>query len=339
MQAQMTRSEVESVVHAATLAPSVLNTQPWRFVARDDGVLELHRDTGRTLPGLDPRHRALIISCGAALLNLRVAIAAAGWRPEVQLLPDSAQTSLLATVRAVEPAEPSSTDVRLRRMLPLRRSSRVPFLNQPLAPEMIVLLEKVAASERTTLQVLDSREAAEMTRLVNQADQAQRRDPQVRSEIAHWTNRAVDDVDGIPALALGPVPRDPRSLVRDFAMGDPVQGRSSAQFESDPTLAVLFTPGDDPVDWMRAGVALERTWLEATAAGLAVSLLTQPLEMSNLRWLTRPLTHGTGSGPNWWPQALFRLGRPLGATPPTPRRPVHDVLTYAGTSRCWGPAL
>lgn len=346
MPTPLTQAEVASVVHAATLAPSVLNTQPWRFVARTDGVLELHRDTSRVLPSLDPQHRALTISCGAALLNLRLAIVIAGRLPEVQLLPDASDTSLLATVRALEPASASPVDVRLHDMMIWRRrTSRVPFIDQPLAPEMIMRLEAGAVAERASLRILDTPAAAEATRLVHEADEAQRANPVLRAEIVRWVHRGPDGVDGIPAAALGPAARDPASLVRDLTMGVPVRGRPSDDFEPEPTLGLLLTDLDEPVDWMRAGQALERIWLEATAAGIALSLLTQPLELSHLRWLARPLavseqpdrpadgpTTSSRPTPARWPQVLFRIGNALSSTPPTPRRSVADVLSFRSSA-------
>jgi nitroreductase len=338
---QLSRSELESIVHSATLAPSVLNIQPWRFLARSDGVIEVHRDRARALPVLDPRHRALIISCGAALFNLRLAVAAAGRLPEVQLLPSASDGTLLATVRAAERVAPSSTDIRLYGSLSRRRTTRLPFVNQPIAPEMIMRLEAVASTERARLRILDLGEATRAADLVHQADAAMRSDPAVRREIARWTNRESDAVDGIPAPALGPAAHDPDSLVRDFAMGAHVDGRGSAAFEQDPTLAVVLTEDDEPASWLRAGLALERVWLEATAAGLAISLLTQPLELPHLRWLARPMAPmgarpvgpttpdtASWSGPPAWPQVLFRIGNALGSAVPTPRRPVGDVLRF-----------
>jgi hypothetical protein len=107
-----------------------------------------------------------------------------------------------------------------------------------------------------------------------------------------------------------------------------VPGRDQADYERQPTLAVLMTERDDVAAWLRAGQALERVWLEAVDAGLAVSLLTQPLELSHLRWLARqPLDDVTDR--QLWPQALLRLGWALGTTPPTPRRPLADVLSFA----------
>lgn len=338
-------SQLASVVHAATLAPSVLNIQPWRFVARDDGVLELRRDRGRELPVLDPRHRALTVSVGAALLNLRLALACAGRRPEVDLCPDSGDDTLIATIRTTTPALPTTDDVRLGGWISRRRTSRVPYVDQPIAPELVLRLESVAAQERALLRILDTDEAERASELVHAADAAQRADPAVRHEVACWTNRATGVTDGIPAPALGPAPLDPLSLVRDFAMGSPVHGRYVADFEPHPTLAVLLTTGDTVADWVRAGQALERVWLEATAAGLAMSLLTQPLELPHLRWLGRTLAPmgahpARSSGPtavSWtgqpaWPQAIIRLGYALEPTAPTPRRSVEEVLTFTPSS-------
>src|SRR5690349_10877661 len=112
----LSRAQIEDVVLAATQAPSILNTQPWRFVARGD-LIELHRARDRALPVTDPVSRALTVSCGAALMNLRLAVAAMGRLPEVQLLPDEGVTTLLATVRAVEPHVPTSAELRLRRSI------------------------------------------------------------------------------------------------------------------------------------------------------------------------------------------------------------------------------
>jgi nitroreductase len=350
----LSRPQVEDAVRVATSAPSILNVQPWRFVARG-AVVELHVDPDRALPALDPLGRAATVSCGAALCNLALAVAVLGRRPVVQLLPSGPRTSLLATVTAGEAAPPTAAEVRLHAATPSRRTSRVPFLDQPLAPEVVVALEAAARVGPATLRLLGDEELDDVLRLVRQADEAQRKDPAIRAEVAHWVGQR--RTDGIPAAALGPVPRDDASagLVRDFAMGLPVRGRESAQYEQRPSLGLLLTPGDDPAAWLRAGQALERVWLEATAAGLAVSLLTQPLELSHLRWLARrpptapvgsaagvagqggaagapepgvPELAGESATERLWPQALLRLGPALRSTPPTPRRPLPEVLTF-----------
>ena len=285
---------------------------------------------------IDPRDRSRTISCGAALFNLRIAMAALGWQPDVQVLPDPARPSLLAVARPGPARPPSRSELRLYDALPRRRSSRVPYVDQPISPEVVVALEDAAVAEGANLQVLTTDEAAEMSRLVHAADAMQRSNPDVRRELATWTARPAGAVDGLPDAALGPLPADPASVVRDFGLDRPLAHRRRAEFEPEPTLAVVLTDDDDPAAWVRAGEALERVWLEATAAGLALSLVTQPLELPNMRWRTRPLLAdrpATRAAPSpdhrgGWPQAVLRLGVASTSTPPTPRRPVADVLTF-----------
>ena len=323
MFATLTLTEIETAVRAATLAPSVLNVQPWRFIAHDD-VIEVHRDSDRALPVTDPGSRALTVSCGAALFNLRLAVAHLVGRPEVDLLPDPIRPTLLAIVRPGDGSEPTPAESRLYAAIADRRSSRVPFVDEPLPVEAVVRVEDAAAQEGATLRFLNAYEASDVSRLVHQADLVQRADADIRAEVGRWTGRRQGAVDGIPDISLGPKAKDSSSLVRDFAMGLPVDDRERAAFERNPTLAVLLSDHDGPTDWLRAGQALERLWLEATSAGFGVSLLTQPLEMPGMRWLARPAASGMS-----WPQALIRLGLPVGRTPPTPRRPLADVLTFA----------
>src|SRR3712207_9303545 len=76
------------LLNYAVLAPSGHNTQPWLFRVRANEV-ELYADRTRGLPVVDPEDRALIISCGAALFYLRVAIRHFGHADEVESFPDS----------------------------------------------------------------------------------------------------------------------------------------------------------------------------------------------------------------------------------------------------------
>ena len=69
-----TRSEVERAVSHGVRAPSIHNTQPWRWRYRH-GVLDLFADRTRQLPALDPDGRSLLLSCGAALELARLGLA------------------------------------------------------------------------------------------------------------------------------------------------------------------------------------------------------------------------------------------------------------------------
>src|SRR3954452_11372851 len=91
------QDEFRGIVELATRAPSVHNTQPWRF-ALVGGAIELRPDYSRRLPVMDPDGRLLTISCGAALLCARLGVRRLGREPVVTLLPDAADADLFAVL-------------------------------------------------------------------------------------------------------------------------------------------------------------------------------------------------------------------------------------------------
>ena len=130
------RSEVERAVSFGVRAPSIHNTQPWRWVYRA-GVLELHADRSRQLPALDPDGRSVLLSCGAALELARLGFAAAGWRTEVDRLPDEDDPDLLARIRTVSRAAVESATVERAEAAERRHTERRPFLVEPVADAAI----------------------------------------------------------------------------------------------------------------------------------------------------------------------------------------------------------
>ena len=67
------RRTVRGALALAAAAPSVRNSQPWRWEVGRDAV-HLHADLARWLPAADPMGRDLVMSCGAALHHARVAL-------------------------------------------------------------------------------------------------------------------------------------------------------------------------------------------------------------------------------------------------------------------------
>ncbi|WP_406375560.1 nitroreductase [Streptomyces sp. NBC_00647] len=319
-------STVEALVADATAAPSLHNAQPWAFrYLRDMGVLRLYADLERALPRTDPENRGLLISCGAALLNLRAAAAAAGLAPVLRLLPDPAFAEFLAEVDLRGSGSPDGTLAPLAPSIHRRHSSRLPFHDEGISVAMKEMLSEAARVEGAELVFPDPWHVQSILELVRDAEGREALDPGVREETARWTRAepsaaTTGATDGIPGEAFGPRQRGTSAPVRDFAVGRPVPGRGWALFEKNPNIALLGTARDEPVDWLCAGQALERVLLRATTDGLVASVTSQPLEWPEIRWAVRdPVSAMTHV------QMVIRLGYgPEGEA--SPRRPVADLL-------------
>lgn len=306
-------------VHAATLAPSVYNSQPWRFRTRR-GRIDVLADPVRALPAIDPDGREMHLSLGAAVHNIEVLLTAHGIRPHVSLLPRLAQDDLVARVSGAGTLTPTLRDVAMVSAVMRRRTARVPYADRPLHRSLVDALTQAARVEGVTLTMLDDTEASSLLALVRTADAVLRDDPGYRCELARWTGWA-GRRDGVAPDAFGPPSLDAALPLRDFGAYQPWLRREPERFESRPTIAVLSTTGDGREDWLRAGMALERVLLEATIAGVSASFFTQPLEVAHLRRL-----HDEGRI-RASTQMIFRLGYARRPGASSPRRPVAEVLT------------
>ncbi|MQY10162.1 putative NAD(P)H nitroreductase [Streptomyces sp. RB5] len=310
---------LEELIGAAVAAPSVFNTQPWRFrLDTHSGELEVRAVPGRQLRHLDPSGRALHLSVGAAVYNLRVAASHHGWEPSVRLLPDPRQTDLLAAVRLTGPV-PAGSRIRagLYGAIGSRHSSRFPFSDARPPRAVLTELREAAQDEGATLVLADAGQAAGLMRLTAEAERRNNKDPERREESRRWIREGSGD--GLSGAALGVRDAAGRVPVRDHTAG---RGTAlpAAAYESDPLVAVLVTAHDERADWLGAGQALQNVLLRAARHTVQTSLFHQAVEWPDLRAELLPETARPG-----FTQMLIRLGYgPLG--PGTPRRPVSEVL-------------
>lgn len=307
----------------AALAPSVHNTQPWRFVLRD-GALELWADRGRQLRILDPAARQLTISCGCALFNARVSVAAAGFDAEVDVLPDPQHPDLLARLVVVQRWGVRGNGLaELDAAVQARRTNRRRFVDESLPDELLAVLVRAAAAEGSELLVVrDAAERERLAQLCMDADATQQADPAYRDELAAWTTSDPQRRDGVQAMSVPHV---------DEAVHDEVPIRNfdthgmgwlpvATHSDREQCLLLLGNGGDDVPAWLAAGQALERVLLEVTRADYVASPLTQVVEVAADRVaLRRELAAGM------WPHVLLRAGR-APETPPTRRRPMFEVI-------------
>ncbi len=303
------------LIASAARAPSVHNTQPWRFLVGPDAV-ELRTDPQRKLHA-DASGREMLISCGAALFGLRLAIRSLGYLAVTDLLPDPAQLRLMARVSAGAAAPPSDLERQMLDAVPRRHTHRGPFAPGPLPQGLLVGLQHDALAEGATLAlVADGFSYDRLERITAAAARRGNLSPRGRAEIRRWT-RAADDPaqDGIPATAFASSTGRPSGRLpqRDFDLGRGIACLPSGG-EPPSVTAVLLTLGDRRADWLRAGQALYRLLLHAASRRVFASMHTQPLEDAVMRSLISSQLALPGH-----PQMLLQFG-PAADASPTPRR-------------------
>ncbi|MDA3625150.1 nitroreductase family protein [Saccharopolyspora oryzae] len=322
----LTSGQVEQAVRLAGMAPSLHNSQPWRFRIMPH-LIELHADPKYRLPAADPEERELRLACGAALFNFRLALAQAGIRPLVTLLPHLRAATALAEIRSGGHEEPRPADVQLCEAIPRRHSHRQPFRNTPVSAEDKHLLVRAAQGEHTWLHVMRADQLDVLEGLVHRANRAQMADERFRAELATWVGRGDDSAEGVPLSAAGPKPEPQDQWVhRDFTGGLTAR-EPGTKFESHPLLVLLCSRTGGPEAELRSGQALQRLWLTATARGLAASMISQVLEVPETRQSVQELL-----GEQAAPQALLRIGHGA-ATAASPRREPADLLIDSASER------
>ncbi len=313
--------QVGYLIRTAARAPSVHNTQPWRFRVDADSI-ELYADQARKLR-TDLVGREMLISCGAALFGLRLAVRSLGYQPVVQLLPDPARLRLLARVSLGRMDPMTDAERQMLEAIPHRHTHRGQFARGPLPGGLLASLQHDALAEGSTLALVYPDHAyQQLADIVGAVASRQDLDPVARAELLRWSRAPAQRArDGIPAHAIPAVSRRQpgRLRQRDFDLG---RGWGSLAQGGPPpaATAVLLTRGDRRSDWLRAGQALHRVLAHAASRWVFASLYTQPLQAAAIRALIRERLELPGA-----PQMLLQLGR-ADSTQATARRAPAELI-------------
>jgi len=320
------RETIQTVLSLATRAPSVHNTQPWRWRVGSKS-LHLYADRGLHLPSTDPDGRDLILSCGIALHHCVVALAALGWQSKLQRLPNPAEPEHLAAIEVYrQPA--NEIDITLAAAIPRRHTDRRRYSAWPVPANYIALLGARAARMGIVLRQMDS--LPELRSIVAQSVRRHAADLDYLTELTTWSGRYAS-LAGVPARntphADSTAPLPPRL----FAGPRMAQPEEADPVDDNAVVLALGTKDDSMLARLRAGEATSVTLLSATALGLANCPVTEPLEVAETRDALKAEVFGLSA----IPQMLLRVGwAPVNAdaVPATPRRPLSDVVEYLDRS-------
>lgn len=317
---------IRDAVMLACRAPSLHNSQPWHWIA-ESGRLHLFLDREPLVQATDRSGREMILSCGAALDHLRVAMAAAGWDTTVHCFPDPDEANHLATLDFSPRASISDAHRQRAGAILRRRTDRLPFAAPTRWKVLETQLHRQVDHDGVMLGVVpdDAREQlADASRLT---EAIRHDDPSYQSELRWWTSPFELD-HGVPPSSR--VSASEANRV-DVARAFPTTGYGARRPAIDvdhSEILVLSTRDDTRQQVLRCGEALSTVLLDCTLAGMATCTLTHMTEVTPARELIQRLSGRTGL-----PQLLIRVGKapPVEQhAPATPRRPLSDVLEFRG---------
>lgn len=315
---------VEDAVLLACRAPSIHNSQPWRWRWMPErGTVRLFLDPRRRVRSADRSGREAIISCGAVLDHFRVAMAAAGWQASIERFPNSHDPEHLASIELRPLDGVTDADRKYADAILARRTDRLPFGYPTYWASFEPVLRSVVDDGAVMLAVLSDDARPDLARASQLTEMLRSEDRSYQLELQWWTSPFAL-YEGVAPDALASAPERRRvDVARDF----PARGHANRRPEVGvdwSKILMLSTAKDTRLDALRCGEALSVVLLECTTAGLATCTLTHLIELPDSRSLVRELMPSQGE-----PQVLIRVGLapPMAELPPaTPRHPLEDVL-------------
>ena len=323
---------IANAVGVACRAPSLHNSQPWRWRASST-VVDLLADPRRVVRSADSSGREALIGCGAALDHFRVVMAAAGWNTAVDRFPNPDKLDHVASI-GFTPLESVASAVRDRaNAIMHRRTDRLPFRAPDNWESLESMLRDLFDDGLATFDVLTD-DARPLLAEASKLTESLRRDDDFYHQELQWWTAPFRLSEGVPPDAL--VSSSERRRVgvnRSFRPSGHVDRRPENR-QDEAKVLVLSTPADSREDALNGGEMLSQVLLECTMAGLATCTMTHITEMEASRDIIRELT-----GRKTMPQALIRIGvvPSIEDIPaPTPRRSLREVLEIGRYSRCHG---
>ena len=307
----------------ACRAPSYHNSQPWYWVADRDG-LHLFLDPSR-LVQTDLNERQALISCGAVLDHLCVAMAAAGWKAHVDRFPRPKCVELLASITFTEMNTVTDGHRRRAEAIVTRRTDRLPFGPVTDWAGFETVLRSRLDNTMALVDVVSDDDRRELVQATDLTNALRFYDTSYFASLQRWT-APFEASEGIPYDSLVSAAEGDRVDVgRMFPVSHHPERREQVPTDWS-TILVISAHHDTRRDTLGCGETLSTVLLEAAVAGLASCTLTHLTELPTSRHLVEQVTGRA------LPQVLVRVGcapENEHLPPPTPRRPLSDVLTIS----------
>ncbi len=309
--------KLKFLLNYAILAPSLHNTQPWKFTVRGSEVRVLV-DRNRQLRVADPDARELYISVGCALENILTAATYFGLSTALTYFPDPKDEIGVATIIFEDVGSKASlADQERFHAIPLRHTNRQTYANKPLNERDVQHLQACLNEKNVTLTVTDDPVTKqEIDSLVISADITQFADPDYRDELNNWISQGEFGYRWLIAR-MG-------QLAATYIDSHHKPTKANADIVLNaPLLGLLSTSSNDRLAQIQTGQVFERIALNATTLNIGLQPLSQILQVSDLKPAVSKLFPGAAAAP----QMAFRLGYTDVAQDATAREQVDKVTT------------
>jgi hypothetical protein len=323
MPATMVATEViRDAVRLACRAPSLHNSQPWRWIAEGDTV-HLFVAPSQVVLYTDRSGREALISCGVVLDHFRVAMAAAGWMANVTRFPNPNNLLHVAGIDFSPMHDVTEGHRRRANAILLRRTDRLPFAAPPDWGSFEPELRDAVDSELVRLDVIADDLRPELAEASQLTESLRLYDSSYHAELQWWT-APFELSQGIPHSSLVSAAESDRVDVgRTFPVTHHRERRLRIS-EDHSKVLVLSTHEDSHASVLKCGELLSAVLLNATMRGLATCTLSHITEVQASREIVAQLI-----GQATTPQVLVRVGIVPAMDdipPPTPRRRLDEVF-------------
>lgn len=272
------------ILHYARWAPSPHNIQSWRFKLVSDTQAVLMFDPKRLLPDTDPTGRFCTAGFGILLEMMSIAAAPLNLDVKVDYIPGAKLDATkvgpqpFANLTLVPRTRPETLD---RKLILERRTSRLPYDDQPVAESVMKELQTIAASFGHKLEYsVDPKEVSWVVRLNADTMFFDMSEPLSRNEVGQWIRfskaEAARRADGLAAYAM----HFPGALMKLFVHANwmfripgiyhMVRAFYEHSMRGTRTVAWISGPFDKHDEWDNTGRMLARLWLTMTKHGVCL---------------------------------------------------------------------
>jgi nitroreductase len=276
--------DIERILEAGNSAPSGENCQPWRFIVRGS-TIEAHLLPERDQSAYSWGQRASYLALGAAIENMAVAASAEGYRAEVAYFPDAKDAWHVANIALTKDA--SAAKDPLAPFIEQRISNRKPYRTEPLADDEHAALLAAGGNQLTLIAQPDALLALGRAGSTNEEVMLGNRAlHQFFFSHVSWTKEE-DEKNKIgfyiKTLELPPPAEKMFKLFSNWSImrvlaalgfNRVVAGQNAATNAAASAMGAFMLSAKEPLDFVKLGRAVERTWLTVTSLGLAFQPLT-----------------------------------------------------------------